>query len=195
LARSGTDFPRDRTLATALIHIRAMRGLVPHAVADSAIEATSAIFEQPTSDRPAQLPSAGMSKPLGLHELHPETAARINLARLTNFELERCEGAEGVYCFYARSKEVAGDERVFVLADMRGPFPDGGKAGSYVRAFDRTFTAATRALRTILSERDPQRRLQWNRITVIVGPEIRLERRLVERAARRMAPASRNLGL
>jgi len=55
-----------------------------------------------------------------LHGLHPETAARVDLARLARFELERLPGDEDVYAFFARSREVARDERIFVLAEVRG---------------------------------------------------------------------------
>jgi len=63
-----------------------------------------------------------------LHGLHPETAARVDLARLARFELERLPGDEDVYAFFARSREVAGDERIFVLAEVRGR-AGGGREG------------------------------------------------------------------
>ncbi|NNL86106.1 MAG: ATP-grasp domain-containing protein, partial [Myxococcales bacterium] len=54
------------------------------------------------------------------HGIHPEAAERIDLARLVQFDLERREAPEDLYAFHARSREVPEDERVFVLADVRG---------------------------------------------------------------------------
>jgi acetyl/propionyl-CoA carboxylase alpha subunit/acetyl-CoA carboxylase carboxyltransferase component len=132
----------------------------------------------------------------GLHGLHPETAARIDLDRLRAFELERLEAPDEITCFHLRSPEVPGDERIVVLADVRGRSPDAGyDANLHVPAFERAFFEATRTLRNQLGLRDPRRRLQWNRIALFVGPSLFLDDDLAERLARRLAPATRHLGL
>jgi acetyl-CoA carboxylase carboxyltransferase component len=64
-----------------------------------------------------------------------------------------------------------------------------------VPAFERAFFEATRTLRNQLGLRDPRRRLQWNRIALFVGPSLFLDDDLAERLARRLAPATRHLGL
>src|SRR5262249_27028582 len=38
--------------------------------------------------------------------LHPETARRLDLARMAEFELERLPSAEGLYAFYGRSRRI-----------------------------------------------------------------------------------------
>ena len=129
----------------------------------------------------------------GLHEIHPDTARRIGLDRLLDFELERLPGADRVYCFHGRSRVVRGDERVFVLAEVRGA--SGAEAAEQVGAFDRTFQAATRALRNALAARDPERRLQWNRIAIAVIPEVRIAAKAIDEVARRLAPATHRLGI
>src|SRR5262249_28760221 len=52
--------------------------------------------------------------------LHPETAARIGLARLQHFALTRLPARAEIYCFHGRSHAVSDDERIFVLAEVRG---------------------------------------------------------------------------
>jgi acetyl/propionyl-CoA carboxylase alpha subunit/acetyl-CoA carboxylase carboxyltransferase component len=141
--------------------------------------------------------SAGLRVREGLHGIHPETARRIDLQRLDNFELERvASDGENVYCFHGRARDEQADERVFVLADARSRSPDDGReVALHVPAFEHAFYEATRALRTILRTRDPKRRLQWNRIALFVSPAIFLEPDTASTLARRLAPATRNLGL
>lgn len=129
-------------------------------------------------------------------DLHPETAERINLDRLRNFELDRLHSEEGIYTFYGKSRDEDGDDRVFVLADARdrspGVTPD---VEERIPAFVRVFHRAARSLRTVLQTRDPHRRLQWNRIAIFVAPAIALDRETAARLSRRLAPATRHLGL
>ncbi len=133
----------------------------------------------------------------GQHGLHPVTARRIELGRLAEFELERIPAGDGVICFYGRSRTVRADERIFVLADVRGgQSPDEGRdAALQLPAFEHSFYEATRALRSILGVRDPGRRLHWNRIALFVANEVFLDGQLVQKLARRLAPATRHLGL
>jgi acetyl/propionyl-CoA carboxylase alpha subunit/acetyl-CoA carboxylase carboxyltransferase component len=131
-----------------------------------------------------------------LHQIHPEAARRIDLGRLDGFELSRIPASDGIYCFHGRSREVESDERIFVLADLRGRSPhDGREADLHIAAFEHAFYEATRSLRAILTHHDPKRRLQWNRIVIYVAPEVFLDPDLAERLADRLAPATRHLGL
>jgi hypothetical protein len=118
--------------------------------------------------------------------VHPETATRIDLERLERFDVERLEAPEDIYCFHIRSPEIQGDERLIVLADVRGRSPDddaGHEASLHVPAFERDFFEATRCMRNHLGVRDPRRRMQWNRVTLFAAPSIYLESELVERLA------------
>jgi len=138
----------------------------------------------------------GFQEDVSTYGLHPEAAARVDLDRLQGFVLERIAGPEGIYCFQGRARDEPGDERVFVLADLRSRSPEDGRdAGLHVPAFEHAFYEATRALRNILADRDPKRRMQWNRISIYVAPEVFLDTEVAERLSRRMAPATRNLGL
>jgi acetyl/propionyl-CoA carboxylase alpha subunit/acetyl-CoA carboxylase carboxyltransferase component len=140
--------------------------------------------------------SGGYVRRSDLYDLHPETAERLDLTRLANFELERIPADEGIYSFYGRARDVPGDERVFVMADARDRSPESGRElANHIAAFERVFNRATRSLRSILQVRDPRRRLQWNRIVIYVAPEIYLELEDAHEVARRLAPATLHLGL
>lgn len=131
-----------------------------------------------------------------LHAIHPEAAVRVDLARLSGFDLERIASEDGVYSFCAKSKQVPEDERIFVLADVRGHVsPDAPEGAALIPIFERAFYAATRSLRGILGLRDPQRRLHWNRIVLFVADGIFLDPKIAQRLSRRLAPATRHLGL
>lgn len=131
-----------------------------------------------------------------VHDLHPETAERIGLARYEAFDLERLDSDEGIYAFYGRSRTVDGDDRVFVLADARDRSPTpGNELVNHLATFERVFNRAARRLRTVLQSRDPRRRLQWNRIALFVAPSIFIEPEVANEIARRLAPATRHLGL
>jgi len=140
--------------------------------------------------------SHGLRAEPDLLGIHPETARRIDLDRLDNFELERIPASDGIYCFHGRARAAPADARIFVLADARSRSPDDGReAALHLPAFEHAFYEATRALRTILGERDPQRRLQWNRVALFVAPAIYLDPDVAQRLARRLAPATRHLGI
>jgi len=131
-----------------------------------------------------------------LHDVHPEVAARIGLDRLVTFTLERLKSSEGIYAFRGRSREAAGDERVFVLGEVRGVGgPDDRGVEQHVGAFVQAFHEAVRTLRSALLSCDPTRRLRWNRVTLVVGAEISLDAATVQGIARRLAPSTRHLGL
>ncbi|MBI4516260.1 MAG: biotin/lipoyl-binding protein [Deltaproteobacteria bacterium] len=168
---------------------------LPPAPAAERITVTVARPGAPLVHRSYVAAPAGLRERKDLHGLHPETAARIDLGRLAGFALERLESPEGIYAFHGRSRSVAGDERVFVLADVRGIIVGEREAKRHVAAFERAFDAATRTLRAALNSRDLQRRLHWNRIALFVAPEVTLDPQTVQRVARRLAPATRHLGL
>ncbi len=129
-------------------------------------------------------------------DIHPETAERIALSRLSNFALERIPTDEGIYSFMGRAKDGSGDERVFVLADGRDRSPTSAPdLESRIPAFVRIFHRSARSLRTILQTRDPRRRLQWNRLAISIAPAIYLDREMASNLSRRLAPATRHLGL
>lgn len=131
-----------------------------------------------------------------LHDVHPQIAERIDLQRYSGFELERIPGEEGIYTFYGRAREVPDDERIFVLADVPGRFPHAGRElDPYLANFERAFHRATSRLRGVLQDRDPRRKLHWNRIVLHVGAAFHLDGDVAASLGQTLAPATRHLGL
>ncbi len=129
-----------------------------------------------------------------LHGLHPETARRIELERLAEFELERLPAGDSVYAFFARSRSIPDDRRIFVFAEARAAAPFQQHA-LYEPAFVHVFYEAVRALRTLRAQRAREESLEWNRIAIFVRPPLLLPPRILHRLVRRLAPAARHLGL
>ncbi|HET8939520.1 MAG TPA: biotin carboxylase N-terminal domain-containing protein [Polyangiales bacterium] len=141
-------------------------------------------------------PSANGVEELPLHGLHPEAAERVDLGRYTNFELERLWGSDDVYCFQAVATQDKADQRMFVLADVRGrPAQDSSSVDLFVPIFERAFQEATRTLRLNLGVRDPRRELQWNRLVMHLQHEVDLDAGTAQRLARELLSNTRHLGL
>ncbi len=138
----------------------------------------------------------GAAERVELHGVHPEAADRLDIGRYVNFDLERLWGSEDVYCFFAKAKQDANDQRIFVLADVRGrPDGDGKSAELFVPIFERAFQEATRTLRLNLGIRDPRRELQWNRLVMHLQHDVEIDAATAQRLARRLLPTTRYLGL
>jgi acetyl-CoA carboxylase carboxyltransferase component/biotin carboxyl carrier protein len=133
---------------------------------------------------------------LELHGLHPETAARIDLVRYCNFELERLWSPEDLYCFYARARQDPEDQRLFVLGDVRArPAAEGHSAELFTGIFERAFQEAARTLRLNLGIRDPRRLLHWNRLAMHMAHPVVLDALTAQRMARRLLSNIQHLGV
>lgn len=183
----GHGLRRHDELSDTLTRLAAMRGHLPGAVADAALEAHHEIFAAPR-----------LRRRLARAERNSEDspALRAALARMEAFDLERLESPPGLACMHARARNHSGDERIFVIAEVRGRRHRAGKLTRlHLAAFESAFHDATRLLRTVLAERDPRDRLQWNRIFLMVQPEVLLGPGVVDELVARLAPATRRLGL
>ena len=183
----GNGLRRHDELSETLTRIAAMRGHVPEMLADAAIEAHHEIFVAPRLRRRLARAEKGSSD---------SPAMQAALARMQAFDLERLESPPGLACLHARARNDSGDERIFVVAEVRGRRHREGKLTRlHLAAFESAFHDATRQLRSVLAERDPRDRLQWNRIFLIVHPEVVVGPNVVEELVSRLAPATRRLGL
>ena len=130
-------------------------------------------------------------------DLHPMIADRLELWRLSEFDLERQPADGGVYVFRGRARSNPGDERIFGLAEIHDLTPitdDRGRVTAYPE-IERTFLEAVGAVRRAQLDDNPRTRLLRNRITLYVQPPWTLGEDVVRELARRLARAVRGSGL
>ena len=115
----------------------------------------------------------------GVRGLHPLIAERLDLWRLTNFELERLPADQDVHLFRATARENERDERLVAVAEVRDMTPVRDERGRIVAlpALERTARQAFEAMRTFQSRRRSRERLQWNRVMLYAWPAVGLRAR------------------
>ena len=113
----------------------------------------------------------------GVRGLHPLIAERLDLWRLTNFELERLPADQDVHLFRATARENERDERLVAVAEVRDMTPVRDERGRIVAlpALERTARQAFEAMRTFQSRRRSRERLQWNRVMLYAWPAVDFE--------------------
>ena len=129
-----------------------------------------------------------------LRGLHPMMSHRLQLARLSEFALDRLPAAEDVYLFHGVARTNPKDERLFALAEVRDltPVRDADGRVAALPELERMLVQALEGIRRFQAHRKPSRRLQWNRVLLHVWPAIDLtpeEIRAIGAAWRRRRPA------
>ncbi|HBZ68485.1 MAG TPA: carbamoyl-phosphate synthase subunit L, partial [Deltaproteobacteria bacterium] len=129
--------------------------------------------------------------------LHPMMGKRLEIWRLSNFELERLPSVEDVYVVRASARENPKDERLFAFAEVRDvtTVRDAGGRVVALPSFERMFTEALAAIRLEQTRRAPAARLQWNRIFLYVWPPVTFRVDEVHDVLRRLAAGTEGLGL
>ena len=209
LAQAGEQFDSRHELEGVLDRLALLRGTVSPSIADLASHARFILFDRPRAERLGSVPSTPsdieatlvaapdaarlkrLAAEVGLSE---EVAARIELWRLENFTLEPIETFDGIYTFRGRARDKSGDDRLFCIAEVDDLGPDVPENPDVPR-FERSFQEAVEALRILQSQCDPGRRLQWNRLYILVRPPVVLRPELLTGTLRRMAPQTGHLGL
>ena len=210
LGAQGETFQARPELEGALDRLALLRGTVTATIADLASHARFLLFERRRAPEPTQS-AAPPSADLGLTRVAPpdptllaelaapldldyEEADRIELWRFGNFDLERIHTFDGLYTFRGRARDQSGDERLFCIAEVNDLGPNVPEAPD-LALFEQRFQEAIEALRVLQGQCDPARRLQWNRLYVLVRPPILLSPGLLTVALRRLAPQTPHLGL
>ncbi|MGZ4247758.1 MAG: ATP-binding protein [Solirubrobacteraceae bacterium] len=133
----------------------------------------------------------------GVRGLYPMIAERLDLWRLTNFELERLPADQDVHLFRATARENERDQRLVAVAEVRDMTPVRDERGRIVAlpALERTARQAFEAMRTFQSRRRSRERLQWNRVMLYAWPAANFEADEARAVISRMGRMSAGLGL
>ena len=130
-------------------------------------------------------------------DLHPMLARRLEIWRLSNFELERRPSPQDVHLFFGVARSNPVDRRLFALAEIRdldAVFDPASGESSYPR-IERTGLLAMAAMRTELSRFTARDRPMANRLVLDVDAPWTLSAADVEALARRFAPMAARAGL
>ena len=140
---------------------------------------------------------AGFQEEPEIRGLHPMMAKRLEVWRLSNFDLERQDSGDDVYLFRGVARENPRDVRLFALAEVRDLAATRDDEGRLLGlpTLERVFAEACAAIRHFQAALHPQRRLVWNRILLYVWPIIDLQPDEMAMVVSRLAPATEGLGI
>ncbi len=129
--------------------------------------------------------------------MHPMLAERLNLGRLSEFDIERLDSVEDVYLFRGIAHLNPRDERLFALAEVRDLTPVTDETGVIVGLplMERMYLQALSAIRREQAHRPPGKRLLHNQIIFYVRPPWIVPSELWRELAHRQAPAASGLGV
>jgi acetyl/propionyl-CoA carboxylase alpha subunit/acetyl-CoA carboxylase carboxyltransferase component len=129
--------------------------------------------------------------------LHPMMWERLDLWRLSNFEIERLPSVEDVYLFRGVGRGNPNDERLLAIAEVRDLTPVRDSSGRIVELphLERMLMEALAGIRQVQSHRPPHERLLWNRVLLHVWPPLDLAPDELNDIVRKLAPATEGLGI
>ncbi len=129
--------------------------------------------------------------------VHPMLFRRMQLGRLSKFDLERLPSVEDVFLYLGTARDNPKDERLFAVAEVRDltPVRDAGGRVIQLPHLERMLHEALAGMRRFQAHRSPDKRLEWNRVLLSVGPPLLLSREEIRSLAERLAPETEGLGL
>ena len=140
---------------------------------------------------------SGFSEDSLYRNMHPMIAERLDLWRLSNFELERLSSAEDVYLFHAVARQNSKDQRLIAIAEVRDLTPARDSAGRVIGFpyLEAMLTQAFADIRHALGRYPPERRPPSSRVTLYVRPAWEIAPGAWRDVAHRLAPIASGLGL
>ena len=140
---------------------------------------------------------AGFSEDPLYRNMHPMIAERLDLWRLSNFELQRWSSAEDVYLFHAIAKQNPKDRRLIAIAEVRDLTPARDSAGRVIGFphLEAMLTQAFADIRHALGRQPPERRPPSSRVILYVRPAWEVTPGAWRDVAHRLAPVAGGLGL
>ena len=129
--------------------------------------------------------------------MHPMIAERMELWRLSNFDLSRLASAEDVYLFRAVARSNPQDERLIALAEVRDLTPARDAAGAITGYphLEGMLAEALAGIRRALRGRAPRQRPMNNRVVLYVRPAWDIPTSTWRVLAHRLAPLAADIGL
>ncbi len=129
--------------------------------------------------------------------LHPMMGKRLNIWRLSNFNIKRLPSVEDIYLFHGIARDNPKDERLFAIAEVRDVTPLRDDAGKVVQIphLERMFMEALAGIRLYQSRLPAHQRLPWNRVILYVWPPLELTSEEVVELMQKLWPFTEGLGL
>ncbi|MDQ3544139.1 MAG: fused acetyl/propionyl-CoA carboxylase subunit alpha/methylmalonyl-CoA decarboxylase subunit alpha, partial [Actinomycetota bacterium] len=129
--------------------------------------------------------------------LHPMIARRLQMWRLSNFDIARLPSIDDVYAFDCVARNNPADRRLVAVAEVRDITPVRDESGSAVAmpGVEHVLIGCLDAIRHARAERPELRRLEWNRVMLYIWPVVELPLAELTGIARRLAPLTEGLGL
>ncbi|OOC53556.1 MULTISPECIES: ATP-binding protein [Nocardiopsis] len=140
----------------------------------------------------------GMAEDRLIRGLHPHIARRMQLERLSKFDLTRLPSAdEEVYLFQCVARENPSDDRLVAFAQVRDLTELREHDGRLVAlpTAENTIAACLDSIRRAQAQRPSRRRFNTNRIVVYVWPPIDITRAELEMLGGRVLPTTAGAGL
>ena len=132
-----------------------------------------------------------------LRGLHPMIAERLQLWRLTNFNVDRLPSARHVYLFKCTARDIPTDQRLVALAEVRDltPLRDGIGVVAALPELERVLASCLDAIRRARASRPPAALPQLNRILLYAWPLIDVPIDELLSVVSRLAPTTDGLDL
>jgi acetyl/propionyl-CoA carboxylase alpha subunit/acetyl-CoA carboxylase carboxyltransferase component len=146
----------------------------------------------------ARPPAPGLAEDRLIRGLHPQTARRLQLDRLREFDLTRLPSAdEEIYLFKAVAKSNQADERLVAMSQVRDLTPLREADGRLVALpeLENVLAGCLDAIRLVQSQRPQHKRFDTNLIMMYVWPVSEFTVRELESLAHRIRPTVSGAGL
>jgi acetyl/propionyl-CoA carboxylase alpha subunit/acetyl-CoA carboxylase carboxyltransferase component len=142
-------------------------------------------------------PDGAVAENRDLRGLHPMSAERMDLWRLSNFTLERAPSDHDLHLFRATARANPRDERLVSVAEVRDLAPVRDERGRIVALpeLERIARQCFEAMRAFQSRRSSRERLHWNRVLLYAWPVMEFDPDEARSVITRLARMSAGLGL
>ena len=129
--------------------------------------------------------------------LHPMIARRLQMWRLSNFDISRLPSIDDVYAYECVARDNASDRRLIAVAEVRDLTAVRDESGAVINLPDveHVLIGCLDAIRRARADRPDRQRLEWNRVMLYIWPVIEFPIDELNAIARRLTPLTEGLGL